>query len=198
MSFRPPVPATTEPKVLPILHPMDDFYARAGMRLPKVDAVQAAELPEPYRSLLAHSQDMTSTLMAFHGRSIHLDLLRREVRGELYMREVALLLDGTDEAVEFGAIQIQLGRLPAAARRLILDQHLPLGQILKDSQVEFLSRPKAFFKVESDDFINRALRLEGVRHLYGRRNTLTNPRHEVLAEIVEILPPAPSSHPKTP
>ena len=55
--------------------------------------------------------------------------------------------------------------------------------------IAYLSRPKAFLKVYSDDWIGRALQLDGPRTLYGRRNTLTDPQQRPLAEIVEILPP---------
>ena len=52
------------------------------------------------------------------------------------------------------------------------------------------SRPKAFLRIQADEFIRRALRLDGPAVLYGRRNTLFDPVQRPLAEIVEILPPA--------
>ena len=45
-------------------------------------------------------------------------------------------------------------------------------------------------KPESRDaFIKGALQLRGKQELFGRRNTLYDPHHFPLAEIVEILPP---------
>ena len=44
-------------------------------------------------------------------------------------------------------------------------------------------------RVESDDFINRALQITGKHTLYGRRNTHFDTQERPLAEIVEILPP---------
>ena len=41
--------------------------------------------------------------------------------------------------------------------------------------------------------INDALKLTGAQVLYGRRNTLFDPKGRSLAEIVEILPPTPRS-----
>lgn len=192
MAQRPPISSSPGANLLPMVYPMDDFYAQMGLPLPEVHSISAESLPEPDRSLLAHPNDMTSTLIAFHGRGIHLEVLRRELRGDYYLREVVLLLDGTEQPVEFGAIKIHLSLLPPSARRLILEEQLPLGQILKDCGVEFSSRPKAFLKVVSDDWINRALRLPSSRILYGRRNTLTDPQQRSLAEIVEILPDVPA------
>ena len=94
------------------------------------------------------------------------------------------------ERVEFGAIKIALDRYPAAARKDILAERLPLGTILAKYRIAHTSRPKAFLKIASDDFINKALGIAGEHALFGRRNTLSNPAHESLAEIVEILPPA--------
>jgi chorismate-pyruvate lyase len=177
------------PSVLPMVYPMDDFYAQMGMPLPRVESVPGEAVPEPERSLLVHGNDMTSTLTAFHQAKLHLEVLRSEIRGDYYLREVVLRLDGSNRPVEFGAIKIYLNLLPGPVRRLILDEKLPLGQILKECSVAFLSRPKAFLKVVSDEWISRALQLEPARVLYGRRNTLTDPQQRPLAEIVEILPP---------
>ncbi|MBI1841420.1 MAG: hypothetical protein HYR88_11295 [Verrucomicrobia bacterium] len=176
--------------VLPLIHPLDDFYKHAGLPLPFVEAVTPERMPEPDRSLLVHANDMTSTLIAFHKRSIHLEVLRRETRGAYYLRAVALLLDEVDTAVEFGAIKIELTALPSAARRAILEERLPLGQVLKDFSVAFVSRPKAFLRITSDSFINGALRLKAPSVLYGRRNTLSIEDRGAFAEIVEILPSA--------
>src|SRR6476661_2158911 len=67
-----PGPILVAAKALPAAYPLDDFYARARLPLPDIQTINAAELPEPYRSLLAHSNDMTPTLSAFHARVIHL------------------------------------------------------------------------------------------------------------------------------
>ena len=180
---------STTPSVLPMVYPMDDFYAQTGTPLPKVSSLPGESVPEPQRSLLVHGNDMTSTLTAFHKGRLHLEVLRREMRGDYYLREVVLRLDGSNQPVEFGAIKIYLNLLPSAARRLILDEKLPLGQILKECSVAYVSRPKAFLQVVSDDRIGHALQLAVPQVLYGRRNTLTDLQQRPLAEIVEILPP---------
>jgi hypothetical protein len=55
--------------------------------------------------------------------------------------------------------------------------------------LEFSSRPKAFLRMVSDSFIDRALDLAEPQFLYGRRNTLLDAWERPLAEIVELLPP---------
>jgi chorismate-pyruvate lyase len=173
-----------------LLYPLDDFYAVAGWVLPQAGEVRGAEVPEPYQRLLVHDGDMTPTLEAFHGERIHLRVLARRQEGETYAREVVLTLDDSHRPVEFGAIVIYLQHFPPAARELILAEQCPLGTILALHRVEHASRPLGFFRWTSDGFISGALGLGAPHVLYGRRNAHRNAQGEVLADIVEILPPA--------
>jgi chorismate-pyruvate lyase len=172
-----------------IAYPLDEFYARSGLTLPPLDQLEGEAVPAPYKTLLVHERDMTSTLESFHHGGIHLRLVSREQRGDEYFREVVLALDGSERPVEFGAIQINLGRFPQKAREQILEERFPLGHILKDHAIQYLSRPKAFLRIASDQTINGLLHLTGAHLLYGRRNTLLDRAGNSLAEIVEILPP---------
>jgi chorismate-pyruvate lyase len=172
-----------------IAYPLDEFYARSGLSLPPLDQIDGEAVPEPYKSLLVHERDMTSTLESFHKAGIHLRLVSREQRGDEYFREVVLVLDGSDKPVEFGAIKIQLDRFPEKVRQEILREQFPLGHLLKDFAIEYQSCPRAFLRIASDRTINELLGLAGAHLLYGRRNTLLNPASESIAEIVEILPP---------
>ena len=170
-------------------YPLDEFYRERGEILPVIGCVKPDEIPEPYKSLLVHDGDMTSRLEAFHGAAIHIELLARHTHENEYFREVVLTLNGIKKPVEFGAIKIILNLFPLDAQKEILKEHRPLGHILKEFNIAHSSRPKSFLTVSSDEFINRVLNLTGSHQLYGRRNTLVNPKNEPLAEIVEILPP---------
>jgi chorismate-pyruvate lyase len=172
-----------------LLHPLDEFYRTAGRCLPFHRAVVGDQIPEPERSLLVHHRDMTSTLEQFHGRPIHLEVVSIEIRGNILHREVVLVLDETNEAVEFGATRVHLDRFPEPWRSDIVASRRPLGGILNGSGQPYTSRPSAFFALESDSFLEHALRLSGRATLYGRQNTLRTPEGLEIAEILEILPP---------
>jgi chorismate-pyruvate lyase len=172
-----------------IAYPLNDFYARNAQLMPPLEEIDPEEVPAPYKSLLVHQHDMTSTLENHHGGRIHLRLIGKLLRGSEYFREVALLVEGTEKPVEFGAIKINLDLFPETARRQILEEHWPLGHILKESGIKFTSEPRAFLRVASDKLINSVLNLSGAHLLYGRRNTLFDRSGQSLAEIVEILPP---------
>jgi chorismate-pyruvate lyase len=173
---------------LNLLYPLDLFYAQADLPLPEVMAVQGKSLPEPYRHLLAHQNDMTPTLEAFHGDRIHLRVLAQKLQGDALMRQVMLELEKDGRPVEFGAIVIYLSRFPPAARQQVLEGRVPLGTILATHQMQRKSCPQAFVRIHADSQIQSALRLAESHLLYGRRNILATPEDAVLADILEILP----------
>ncbi len=133
---------------------------------------------------------MTPTLEAFHRCDIHIEVWGRERRGDFYFREVVLRLDRDQRPVEFGANKINLALFSPAVRRLILDEYLPLGHILKMCDIPHTGHPLGYLRVESDRLMNRAFHLSGRHALYGRRNTIRNLDGQPLSEVVEILPPS--------
>lgn len=145
-------------------------------------------MPDPYRRLLVHDRDMTPTLEAAHGRKIHVRVLKYMVDDDAINRLVVLVLDDDETAVEVGAIRIFLGRLPPAARQLVLQHREPFGTILRENAVPHSSRPAGYFQVTADSLLAGALRLNESGALYGRRNTIWSSDGETLAEVVEILP----------
>ncbi len=180
----------SKPPLISLGYPLDEFYVRNNLKLPPLQAIEPHEIPEPYRALLVHENDMTSTLESFYGDRVHLKPHTREVRNGSYFRAVILELDELLKPVEFGCINIFLEPFPPAAREEILQAYRPLGRILKEFEIDYISRPKAFLRIASDSFINRMLQLSGAHVLYGRRNTLSDAAGNTLAEIIEILPPA--------
>jgi chorismate-pyruvate lyase len=151
--------------------------------------VDGCDLPEPYRSLLVHENDMTPTLEAFHGDRIALEVLSQNLESAGLWRLVVLRLQGSNRPVEFGAIVIQLEAFPTIARDRILEGRLPLGSIMAAYDVERVSRPESFFHIRADGAIAEALGTREGFWLYGRRNRLSTPDGRTLADIVEILPP---------
>src|SRR5580698_8807474 len=91
-----------------LAHPLNEFYAAAGQILPPLNQIDGAAMPEPYRTLLVHQNDMTPTLEKFYRNSVHLKVLSRRQTDNAYFREVVLCLDGSNQPVEFGAIKINL------------------------------------------------------------------------------------------
>ncbi len=169
---------------------LDRFHDPTSLAGPALKELKGPQVPQPYRGLLVHSSDMTSTLASFYGETPHLRVLGRERRGDSYKREVVLSVTAGERPVEYGVIRICLDRLPPAARRLVLQEERPLGDILNKEAIAYLSWPQAFFRIKADARAGTALGLRRPRFLYGRRNVLLDGTRRLLAEVIEVLAPA--------
>jgi hypothetical protein len=177
-----------------LLHPLDELYARVGVALPVAERIDGEALPRPYRELLAHDGSMTVALERYHAHAIRLRVLAAYADGTTCLRQVALVLDGSDTAVAFGAAKIDLARFPPPLRAQILAAERPLGAIVCDDGAgAYLGPPAAFVRVASDGIINAALGLVRSQTLYGRRRTLFDAARRPAAEIVEILSSLPAT-----
>ena len=169
---------------------LERFYAQFEIALPRLERLKEEDMPQPYKSLLVHSADMTPTLEKFYQQRLGLKMLSRLLLTESeYLREVALHINGAARPVEYGVIRIWLDHFPVPARRLIQEEQRPLGSILQSEAVGHISWPQAFFRVESDAHIGAVLRLAQPCLLYGRRNVLLDGGRRLLAEVIEILAP---------
>ena len=195
----PPPPST--PPMLDLLYPLSQFFHR-GDPLPLAELENGGEqMPEPYRSLLVHDSDMTSTLERHHGERLALRPLDWLRRGDDLLRQVVLVGKKSGRPRELGAIRIDLATFADEPRRLILEGERPLGAILGDFEIPYSSAPRLFFHVESDPRMAKHFDLDRPHRLYGRQNVLASPAGRPLAEVVEILPPAvatPNQDPEDP
>lgn len=187
---RPASPTTGKPpdSALANTYPLSEFYAHAKTPMPRIEIIPGDDVPEPFKTLLVHNNDMTPTLEEFHKTDIHLEIVSRERRGDFYFREVVLRLNRSESPVEFGANKLYLGRFPEEAQDLILQEYVPLGRILKDCGVPHRTEAKAFLRVQCDELIGEKFELTPPAVLYGRKAVISDMQGRPLSEIVEILP----------
>jgi len=170
--------------------PMSYFYEKLRLPIPEIRQVPPAELPSAERVLLAHDRDMTPTLEAAYRARLQIRILQYVATEESVHRLVALEMEGVQNTVGLGAIHIFTARLPAPARKLVLDRQEPFGRILQEAGVTHYGRPSAYFHVTADSVIMETLGLSEPCVLHGRRNTIWNASGEALADVVEILAPS--------
>lgn len=153
-------------------------------------AIEALDVPEPYRGLLDHERDMTGTLEKFWGARLTLRPLEVHHQGDLLLRRVVLMADG--RPVEYGAIRIHLDAFMPEAREKVEAGRMPLGAILRTTGMPYTCQPQGYFQVQADPLTRQGLSLkdQGDLVLYGRLAHLTGPEGRTLAQVVEILPPA--------
>ena len=170
-----------------ILFPLDFVYARSGVELPHVEAIEPEDIPPPYRSLLVHTADMTLTLERHFGGRVALRPLATFFRGPWYFRRVLLAQEYTGRPVEMGAIRIKVPAFPARIQKQILKNDVPLGRLLRDGGVDYESRPTVFLSVTPNPEMMGVFWMREPRTLYGRRTEIIRNRAKI-GDIVEILP----------
>ena len=170
-----------------ILFPLDFVYARTGVELPQVDAVEAGDIPLPYQSLLVHRNDMTITLERHFGGRVALRPLSTLLQGPWYFRRVLLAQEYTGRPVEMGAIRIRIAAFSPRVRREILRNDVPLGRLLRDNGVDYESRPKVFLRVTPNAEMMGVFWMREPKTLYGRRTEMMHNGTKI-GDIVEVLP----------
>ena len=172
------------------LRPLEEFYVAERWPMPKITLLDGEAVPEPYNNLLVHQQDMTPTLENYHRCPMGLRVIKWLNVGDSVLRMVALMKQSDGAPAEFGAIKIEVNGFPPEGQKMILEGKKPFGTILRELKMPHSGNPLGFFSVESDAHINAALGLTGKHLLYGRLNVLQDHHGHILAEIVEVLPPA--------
>lgn len=147
--------------------------------------VSEGEVTLPYRGLLCHDRDMTSTLASFHEGEVELEVLGEEHEAS-YVREVVLRVGG--KVVEFGVISIQLENFSEELREVILAGDRPLGALLNESGMRYLSRPQGYLEIAGEKGELMFFESLGRKFRFGRYNVLLDENERILARIIEILP----------
>jgi chorismate-pyruvate lyase len=170
-----------------VLFPLDFVYARSGVALPQVRAIDPEDIPLPYRSLLVHESDMTLTLERHFGGRVTLRPLATFTSGSWYFRRVLLAQEYTGRPVEMGAIRIRIGAFPERIRKQILKNDVPLGRLLRDGGVNYQSRPTRFLSLTPNSEMMGVFWMREPKTLYGRRTEMIHDGAKV-GDIVEVLP----------
>jgi hypothetical protein len=169
---------------------LEDFYKKVpGQSAPEAEAVEPIEIPQPYRGLLVHNNDMTSTLEHYHREGLAVRVLERVLSADWLARHIVLEGLQSGRPMEYGAIRINLGVLSEDVQRKVLQCRDPLGGILNEHGVQYGSCPGGFFRVQPTALMHRVLGLHGRSWMYGRCNCLSDLAGHTIAEVVEILPP---------
>jgi hypothetical protein len=141
------------------------FFDAAGA--PPCEPVEPESLPNGFRRLLWHGDEMTCTLAAYHDCEIELRVLAHRQDEGLYRRKIALVARPTGRIVELGAVRLNPAAVPPAAAAEILERRRPLGEILIRHQVERRIRPRWFLRLPASGPPFAELAASGP-YLYGR------------------------------
>ena len=178
-----------------------DLYTRSVVRLTSLfyddvdqlgrfEPLTADQLPDHYRSLLAHHEHMTVTLEAFHNSLVDVRTLA-EWRDDASYARNSLLTRQTDGAIlQFGIMRIWLADLPPAARDEITVQKLPLGRVLIAHNVLREVELISLWRLQPGPVVRKHMNLVDDQPIFGRSaQILLNERPTVqMLEIVAVDP----------
>lgn len=179
------VPA--RPSTRDTLYPLNVVYARAGVDMPAWRMVTPDQIPAPYRSMLVHDDDMTSTLEHHYGGQVVLRALSTFSRGGWYFRRVLLVQEYSGRPVEMGAIRIKLGAFETRLKAAILKNEVPLGRLLGEGRFNYASRVKGYVALTPNPEMMGVFWMREPRTLYGRRTEIMHASRKI-GDIVEVLP----------
>jgi hypothetical protein len=156
--------------------------------LAHTDLVGAAEVPEPYRTLLVHEHHMTVTVEAHHGDLVDVQVLQERRGADTYARKILLVLQKSRRVVQFGLMRVHLQYCSPAVREEILAGKTPLGRILIQHDVLRRIEPTAFLRVVPGPAMLKWFGLDMAQPTYGRL-ALIHCDHRPAVELLEIVTP---------
>jgi chorismate-pyruvate lyase len=104
-------------------------------QVPQARFVSAEEVPEPYRTLLAHDQHMTVTMEEFYNAPVNVVVLRSLREGKHYARKILLRNSRDGRVVQFGIMRFNFAWCSDEVRDKIIEGKIPLGRILIEHNV---------------------------------------------------------------
>ncbi|HYO25960.1 MAG TPA: hypothetical protein VEQ85_13540 [Lacipirellulaceae bacterium] len=130
--------------------------------------VDAAALPQDYRTLLAHDDHMTVTVEAVHNCFVAVRVLQEHRDGESYSRTSLLCCQSSGKVVQFGVMRIDLGNLAPAVREEIVSRGTPLGRVLIRHNVLRHVELQQLWHVNPTALLREQLQLSPEAPLFGR------------------------------
>src|SRR6187551_223790 len=110
------------------------FYSDLA-ELGSFEEVLAENMPEPYRTLLAHHKHMTVSVEKHHGAKVEVEVLAAKRSGDYYFRKIILHRQSDQRVVLFGIPRLNLRLVEDDVRREILGESKPLGRVLIEHHV---------------------------------------------------------------
>jgi chorismate-pyruvate lyase len=97
---------------------------------PPYSPITPEHLTAEERFLLDHQGHMTTTLEAFYGHTVRLEVLDCWEQSRWYSRAVLLHLAPFFRPVQFGVVVLELSALPAEIQQAIRRRQAPIGRLL--------------------------------------------------------------------
>ena len=97
--------------------------------------VEAADLDEPFQTLLNHESHMTVTVERYHQCPVDVEVLETRQDAGFYSRKILLNRQSDNGVVQFGIVSLDTAALQPNVFAEIAEQKTPLGRILINHNV---------------------------------------------------------------
>ena len=161
------------------------FYPQP-QQLGMFEQLSPAEVPQPYRRLLAHNKHMTETVEQFHGSQVDVQVLATRRDNGFYSRQILLTSRNDGQVVQFGIPRLNMAYLDEEVRREIESETKPLGRVLIEHNVLREVQLVALWKVQPGPELCRMFGLTVPETVYGR-TALIYCNGEPAIELLEIV-----------
>jgi len=148
-----------------------------------------AQLPEPYRALLAHEHHMTVTVENFHRCLVDVEVLAARTEGETYLRQIRLRRQTDRAIVMYGLVRLDLTQLTPVVRDEILSRKIPLGRVLIQHNVLRTIHLSQLWKITCGPDLARAFEVDEGQVTYGRTAAILTEGKPTI-ELLEVVAPA--------
>jgi chorismate-pyruvate lyase len=152
------------------------------------EAVQPAEMPARYASLLAHEAHMTVTVERFHKSPVDVAVLDREVTPSHYARKILLSKHSDGRVVQYGIMRVNFAYLEPTVRRQIEAEDTPLGRVLINNNVLRSVRLAGLWRVVVGEELAQLFDMAPGEATYGR-TAMIMCNEEPAVELLEIVTP---------
>lgn len=167
------------------------IYYPDSESLGNFEQVESVHVPAVFRQLLDHTNHMTVTVESFHGDRVDVEVLRSDVAGDHYRREILLKTQKDKKVVQYGIVRLNTKYLAAQPRNEILEQKKPLGRVLIEHNVLREIELFDLLKVTCGPVLSKLFDVPIGTVTYGR-TALIHCDNDPAIELLEIVTPVAS------
>lgn len=197
--------SSPSPAFPPDLQVLVDLFYSSFDSVGRFTELVAADMPQPFRRLLAHDEHMTVTVEAFFGGPVTVEVLAVHRTPTHYSRKIVLRRSSDRRAVLFGLVRLNLSFLDPTVRSEIESERIPLGRVLIEHNVMRNVRLLSLWRIEPSSELREIFELgeadpvahasSGESTCYGR-TALIYCNGVPAVELLEIVTPREASLPK--
>jgi chorismate-pyruvate lyase len=164
------------------------IFGHPASEIPRAEAVEPDQMPEPSRYLLVHDDHMTVTMEKFHGTRVKLVVVASVHKGEEYARKILLTHGETGRAVQYGLMRINFKHTTERVRQRILDGNTPLGHILIENNVLHRVGSHTFLRISPNKEMRECFGRTEAEFVYGRLAKIYS-KAQPAVDLLEVVAP---------